>query len=465
MAAMEPRIQYAQTKDGVSIAYWKMGSGPPTIHLPPMIWGHLQLELAHPEWRTWHDALAERLTVVRFDVPGTGLSDRDVADFSLSRLAEYVDAVADHLQLDRFALLAPIDTGPLGITYAVERSERVSHLVLYCTYAATSTTGKGSGSFKGARRLLEENWEIYARTSTSVAFGWTSQEAAWWADFMQESVTHENYLQFFNSRRDWDATALLAKVTVPTQVVQRRQVEVPNVAVARELAAKIPNAQLAVVEGRVTTPFTGDMQSLAATHCDFITQGAAEPSDDPSATLSPFRTVLFTDVEGSTALTQRLGDVKARDLLREHERITREQLRAHGGAEVKTMGDGFMASFGSATQALECAIALQRAFAGGVGAPLAAPGEGDAPSPGASPIRIRIGLNAGEPVAEDEDLFGTAVILAARIAAKADGGEIFVSNVIRELVAGKEFLFSDLGDTELRGFEDPVRLYEVRWRE
>ena len=78
---------------------------------------------------------------------------------------------------------------------------------------------------------------------------------------------------------------------------------------------------------------------------------------------------------------------------------------------------------------------------------------------------MRIGLNAGEPIAEDEDLFGTAVNLAARVAAKAEGGEILVADVVRQLVAGKEFLFNDRGDTELRGFEDPVRVYEVRWRE
>ncbi len=177
----------------------------------------------------------------------------------------------------------------------------------------------------------------------------------------------------------------------------------------------------------------------------------------------------LTDIEGSTALTQRLGDARAREVLREHERITREALKAHGGAEVKTMGDGFMASFASATKALECAVAIQRAFHE----------RGDAPSRGGSgtarerpgePIRVRIGLNAGEPIAEDDpdgrgDLFGTAVIMAARIAAQAQGGEILVSDVVRQLVAGKGFLFSDRGESVLRGFEDPVRVYEVRWRE
>ena len=116
------------------------------------------------------------------------------------------------------------------------------------------------------------------------------------------------------------------------------------------------------------------------------------------------------------------------------------------------MGDGFMASFSSATRALECAIAMQRAFA-------------EHNESAEEPMRVRVGLNAGEPIAEDEDLFGTAVILAARIAAKAEGGEILASDVVRQLVAGKGFLFSDRGDVVLRGFEDPVRLYEVRWRD
>ena len=149
-------------------------------------------------------------------------------------------------------------------------------------------------------------------------------------------------------------------------------------------------------------------------------------------------------------MTERLGDAKGREVLRTYERIVREALRAHSGSEVKATGDGFMASFTSATQALECAVDMQRAFA--------AHNES-----AEEPIRVRIGLNAGEPIAEDEDLFGTAVNLAARIAAQAAGGEILVANVVRELAAGKGFLFADRGEVVIRGFEDPVRLYEVRW--
>jgi class 3 adenylate cyclase len=188
---------------------------------------------------------------------------------------------------------------------------------------------------------------------------------------------------------------------------------------------------------------------------EFLSEGE-ESAIAPVLGSEDIHTILFTDVEGSTALTQRLGDAKARDLLREHERITRDALKQHGGSEVKTMGDGFMTSFTSATKALECAIAMQRAL-------------GQRNESAEESVRVRIGLNAGEPIAEDDpggrgDLFGTAVNMAARIAGKAEGGEILASNVVRELVAGKGFLFNDRGETELRGFEDPVRIYEVRWR-
>jgi adenylate cyclase len=130
----------------------------------------------------------------------------------------------------------------------------------------------------------------------------------------------------------------------------------------------------------------------------------------------------------------------------------RKALKAHGASELKTMGHGFMASFPSVTKALECSIAMQRA--------LAAHNES-----AEEPILVRVGMNAGEPIAEDEDLFGTAVMEAARIAAAAKGGEILVSSVVRELAKGKQFLFSDRGEVVLKGFDAPVRLYEVRWQE
>ena len=163
------------------------------------------------------------------------------------------------------------------------------------------------------------------------------------------------------------------------------------------------------------------------------------------------------DIVGHTEMMSRLGDERGRTVLREHERITREVLKAHGGTEVKTMGDGFMASFGSVTKAVECAVALQRGMELGTWNM-------------EERIQIRCGLNAGEPIEEAgpdgrSDLFGATVILASRIAARAEGGEILVADTVRGLCSGKGFLFADRGEFVAKGFEEPVRVYEVRWRE
>jgi class 3 adenylate cyclase len=248
-----------------------------------------------------------------------------------------------------------------------------------------------------------------------------------------------------------DVSDTLDDLTMPVLVLHGRNDSIPF-KLGRDLAARLPNAKFVPFAGSSSSGLSQVDQKLGPIR-EFL---GLEPLTKAAPAVHNISTILFTDVEGSTALTDRVGDAAARQLLREHERITREALTAHGGSEVKTMGDGFMASFGSATSALECAIALQRAFA-------------ERNESAEEPIKVRIGLNAGEPIAEDDpggrgDLFGTAVNMAARIASKADAGEILVADVVRQLVAGKEFLFADRGDTELRGFEDPVRLYEVRWQ-
>jgi len=179
-------------------------------------------------------------------------------------------------------------------------------------------------------------------------------------------------------------------------------------------------------------------------------------------------TILFTDIEGSTALAQRLGDKAYHALLAEHNRILREQVARHGGHEVKHTGDGFMVAFASATRALGCAVDIQRAFAARnarVGVGLAPPeGAASGAPTDAAPIRVRIGLNTGESIEEAGDYFGTAVTLAARIAARAQGGQILVSEVVRTVggsLAGVEF--RDAGRKQLKGIPGRQRVYEVVW--
>jgi class 3 adenylate cyclase len=162
-------------------------------------------------------------------------------------------------------------------------------------------------------------------------------------------------------------------------------------------------------------------------------------------------TILFTDIEGSTQLTESLGDDRWMSLLREHNEIVRTRSAQHEGVEVKSQGDGFMLAFPSARNALRCAIGIQRSLA-----------ERDPEEP---ELRVRIGLHTGEPVREAGDFYGTAVNLAARIAGEARGSEILVSSLVRDLVESSgEFAFEDPTDAELKGLSGMHRLSAVRWR-
>jgi class 3 adenylate cyclase len=461
-AAMEPRIQYAKTTDGVSIAFFTLGEGMPLVHMP-LIFSHIQMEWQIPECRRWYERLAEKRKLVRFDTRGFGLSERNVSDVSLETMVLDAEAVVDRLGMEKFAVLGLAHSGPAAIAYAARQPERVSHLLLWSTYARAADWLR-SPQVQAVRASMDKDWAFFAEAVAHTLLGWSAGEPARrYAALVRDSVSPE-FLQavFVPGINQFDVTALLPQVRSPTLVLDRPQYYL-DVDAATGPASQIPGARLLLLEGESLSPYLGDMEAVLTAIDEFLGEGeeaAVAPAEPPAA--GAFRTVLFTDVEGSTALTQRLGDAKARQVLREHERITREALKAHGGTEVKSLGDGFMACFSSATRALECAIAMQRAFADHNEALLRqAQDEHTEPVE----VRIRIGLNAGEPIAEDEDLFGTAVILAARIAAKAEGGEIVVSDTVRGLVAGKGFLFSDQGDVVLRGFEDPVRLYEVRWRE
>lgn len=183
---------------------------------------------------------------------------------------------------------------------------------------------------------------------------------------------------------------------------------------------------------------------------EFLGAPPSAPPGEPYEAVA-FRTILFTDIVGSTALNQRLGDAQAMILLRRHNEIVRQGLARFSGREVKHTGDGIMASFMSAARGVECAIWIQQRLAASDDA-----GSGTG-------LKVRIGLAAGEPVAEDNDLFGAAVQLAARLCGRAEPGGILVSIGVRELCSGRQFSFSKPHSHELRGFDQPVPAHSVAW--
>jgi class 3 adenylate cyclase len=163
---------------------------------------------------------------------------------------------------------------------------------------------------------------------------------------------------------------------------------------------------------------------------------------------SGLRAIMFTDIVGSTQISSRDGDAVALELLERHDRIVREALSVHGGREVKHTGDGVFASFSHVSAAVGCALQIQRDL-------------GEPTNTDLDAGRVRIGISAGEPVSQHEDLFGAVVNLASRICGKAGPGQIYVSSAVRELSVGKPIAFEDRGPVALKGFDDPVHIFEV----
>ena len=442
-----PAVHYVTTSDGVRIAYTVSGSGPAAIVLTDPSVSHVELEWSQPVMREIYARVAEDLTLIRIDIRGTGLSDRVTAVSDETVYGE-IRAVVEQLGLRRYILGAVQIMTPAAITYAARYPGEVTHLVLIdgCLSVMQLFTSPQIGAVIAAGQA---DWITGTEAIGAFTFGAGREESIGLGTYVRSCIGPEFFPLAMQATRTHDATQAAKDVKAPALVIKHAGNTI-DMGVARAIVTAIHGATLMTLPGL----WADEPRALGARIVAWI---AATPEADPvpPAPMAPdampppgLRVILFTDIEGHTAMMQRLGDDAGRAILREHERLTRETLRAHGGDEIKTMGDGFMASFPSATQAARCAADLQRA--------IASIPEG---------ISIRVGLNAGEPIAEDGDLFGASVILASRIAAKAAGGEILVSDVVRGLLIGKGFLFADRGENVLRGFEDAIRLYELRWRD
>lgn len=439
-------MQYARTRDGVKIAYGVAGSGPVVLRVPSAPFSNSQAEWAQDTG--FYHGLTDRFTIVTFDPRGCGLSDRNVKDLSMEARTLDLEAVLEKAGVGQFALHSIGWSGPLCLKYAAAHPERVTHLILDDAHART----KDFMTLPHIRALdqLSGEWDTFLEFLVFSTFGLGRDQAGPQVAFLKSCVTQETALRIFHEVRTDDATDLLPLIAVPTLILQHSGVSSQQIDTARELAASIPNATLVMLDGQATDDMD---QVLRAMDTLLGTKPSHEHRAVSSATpqVAAVRAVLFTDLVGHTEMMSRLGDQNGREVLREHEQITRDVLLHHNGTEVKTMGDGFMASFSSITQAVECAIALQRAFA-------------ERNVRADEPLSIRVGLDAGEPIEEDGDLFGWTVIIASRVAAKAEAGEILASDVVRGLCSGKGFLFADRGEYVLKGFEEPIRVYEVGWR-
>ncbi len=449
------RVRFANTSDELNIAYATRGSGPALVIMPGWV-SHLEKEPESPSGE-FNNRLARSHQIVLYDGRGTGLSDRRVDDFSVRARLRDLEAVVEHMGVEAFSIFATSQSTPVAMVYAAEHPERVERLVLFSAFAGGHRHEKDDTALLEAMlALIRAEWGVGARTTLGfvhpdadreemeegLAFLRAASTGEVAAAILEEGFFRTNVVEY------------LSRIQAPTLVLHRRADKAVPYELGRQVASLIPNARFVLLDGDHHLPFEGDPEPVLQAIEEFLGVERSEPvarvAAPPDAGEAPVA-ILFTDMESSTALTHTLGDERAQELIRTHNEIVRNALSVHGGTEIKHTGDGIMASFAAPSRGLDSAIQIQRAFA-----------QHNANHPDAV-INVRIGVNAGEPVREQNDLFGQAVQLASRICARAEPGQILASNVVRELVAGKGFLFADQGTADLRGLEDPVRLYEVRW--
>jgi class 3 adenylate cyclase len=301
------------------------------------------------------------------------------------------------------------------------------------------------------RELAKVDFELFreAFLAAAVRFLGRDKQAYEFAQSLRENLTEP--LGIFPPI---DVSGDLRKITAPTLVLHRRGMKVPPMAEVQRIAAGIPNARLSLLDGESSSPYV-DSDAVLAAIDEFLSDGdplALKPADDATSTPRDGTTatgtavILFTDIVSSTELTERLGDTRFRDASRALDGGLRAAIRDAGGAAIegKLLGDGVLATFPSAAQAIDGA---RRCLA------LSA----------ASELGLHIGLHAGDVIREDNNVFGGAVNIAARICGLSAPGEILVSDVVRGMArssAGVEF--EDRGEQEMKGVGEPVRVYAVR---
>ncbi len=450
---MEPRIQYTTTSDGVSIAYATLGEGPPIV-FATRVWGDTHVYTAVEPFRPYFSALAERgRRVIFYDGRGMGSSQRDATDFDLNARVRDVEAVFEAVGSDRVALCGNQTGGPAAIAYSVRHPERVSHLVLVNTFASGSDYIDSIPSIRIAgylRHIAEDQWEFYTLALANALTAFSDIETARrLAGAMRDGMSPGAWLAERDAFAQIDVTDMLGSIAAPTLVIHDRADTIGDFsAMGSKWASRIPNARFVATDD---APRAID---------DFLREGEEPEAAAKAGVPSGTAIILFADIADSTALTERLGDAAFRDKARKLDEALRRAIASNGGTAIegKLLGDGVLATFGAAREAIACAQEIHRIARTQSSPPPVGEGLGEG-----SALPLHVGIHAGDVIRESNNVYGGAVNIAARVASEAAAGETLVSATVRELARTSAGVsFDDRGERELKGVGEPVRVFAVR---
>ena len=438
-----PPTHYAKSGD-TSIAYQVVGDGPIDVVLVLGFATHLELQWEGAPFARFCERLGNFSRLIIFDKRGTGLSDPVTEVPTLETRIDDVRAVMDAVGSERAAMLGVSEGGPMSITFAATHPERVVALVLHGAMARTTEApdypwaAPAEALRESAAEFIAPYWGQEAEGMVELfapSFAGDPRAVDLSARLQRYAASPAMVQQILEMFLGTDVRDILPTIHVPTLVIHRRGDRVVNWRAGRDLAERIAGSRYVELEGIDHLPWAGDSEAVIGEVQEFLT--GARSAAEPDRVLA---TVMFTDICGSTERAAKLGDAHWRDLLEAHHAAVLRDLERFRGREVKTLGDGSLATFDGPARAIQCGHAIA-ATARSLG------------------LEERIGIHSGEVEVMDDDVGGIAVHIAARVGALAGAGEVLVTSTVKDLVAGSNISFEDRGAQQLKGIPDEWRLF------
>jgi class 3 adenylate cyclase/pimeloyl-ACP methyl ester carboxylesterase len=426
----QPEIRYTTTTDGVTIAYDVGGEGMTLIQMSPGLYVSFEY---FPD-----PALVRRVVrLVRFDARGCGHSDRDVEDFSLEAMVRDLTAVADATHSSSFVLTALGPSAGVAIAYAATYPDRVTHLVL-----VNALLPSKSDPTRHLDDMATADWRLVTESWSRAVAAWEDDElGAAMAAEMREAVSPETFLRYRAAYWTWDVDPYLPRVHAQTLLVHARNHRYFPMEHARKIASRIDGSRISLFDpGQLVLLEPSVLMAIG----QFVGVGVTgrERAPVPEGAV----VIMFTDIAGSTELTERMGDRAFREAARSlDERMHAAIEQAEGRViEGKLLGDGVLGVFKSARAAVDAARACVQESAD-------------------SGLALHVGLHAGDVIVEDGNVFGGAVNIASRICSLSEAGEILVSDVVRGMArTSGGVVFEDRGEREMKGVGETMRVFAVR---
>jgi class 3 adenylate cyclase len=443
---MKPKTRYAKSGD-MSIAYQIAGDGPNDLVYVPGWVSNVETAWEDPPVARFLERLSSFSRLILFDKRGTGLSDRVPLNElpTLEQRMDDVRAVMDTAGSERAALFGASEGGVMCALFAATYPERSSALIVYGSYAKALSDSEypwGAAERETAEDFLEalaEVWDDAGGLLRVWAPGVADDEGARdrFGRYLRSGASPSAAVALTRMNLEIDIRHVLPVIRVPTLVLHRAGDGLISVEAGRHMAEQVPGARFVELPGEDHLWFHGDSGAILDEVEEFLT--GARGVHEPDRVLA---TVMFTDIVDSTQRAVEMGDRRWRDLIGRHDALMRGQLERFRGREVKTMGDGFLATFDGPARAIRCACSAREAVR-------------------QLGIEIRAGLHTGECELIGEDVGGIAVNIGARVAAKAGSGEVLVSRTVTDLVAGSGIDFTERGAHALKGVPGEWRLFAV----